>query len=261
MATDDANRTGFRISRDPNPHPVEELAALPSPAQFGGPGLVFAIPRDARTLFTYWNIDWGSAFAAHEPKDRNVYLRVLRENNNVETESVVEPLLGSFYAPVKNPRGKYRADLGYYTRADDWRSVGTSEAVTMPADSPSENTVVDVATVPFHLSFQKLIDLFCQSNGDPLAVALAKVQQQALRAGQAQDVDELTPNEREVLRAMNLSLDELRMAREMFADRPDEKTLRKRAEAILGFGTTSPAHGFGDSSSLAGGFGGSSPGR
>ena len=114
----------------------------------------------------------------------------------------------------------------------------------MPADSVSENTVVDVATVPFHLSFQKMIDLFCESNGDPLTTVLSRMQERALAE---EDVD-LKPDEREILRAMNLSVNELRTARQIFADRAEEESLRKRAEAILGFGSTSPAHGFGGSS-------------
>ena len=242
MTTNDSKSTGFRIADGPivDKPAGSDFADLPRP--FGAP-LLFAIARDPRTLFVYWNIDWTAEFGIDKPKDRQVYLRVLKENGLEESESIIEPMLGSFYAPVAVPGAVYRVELGYYGQADGWKLVALSDAVTMPPDSVSENVVVDVATVPFHLSFQKMIDLFCESNGDPLATVLARVQERAIAE---EDVD-LSDEEREVLRAMNLSVNEMRSAREPFAERPDDKTLRKRAEAILGFGSTSPTRGFGDS--------------
>lgn len=245
MATKDSTSTGFRIADGPvvdqSPETTSDPGALP---HFHGPPLLFAIARDPRTLFTYWNIDWPAAFGAEPPQDRQVYLRVLKENGTEESESIVEPLLGSYYARVAKPRETYRVELGYYAPSGAWRSVAISDAVTMPADAVSENTVVDVATVPFHLSFQKMIDLFCESNGDPLTTVLSRVQTRALSDENA----ELGPEEREILRAMKLSVNEVRVARQALTDQADDKALRKRAEAILGFGSTSPAHGFGGSS-------------
>jgi hypothetical protein len=241
MATDTS--AGFRINPEPAALSAQENV---SPSQFSGPALLFAMARDPRTLFTYWNIDWASEFAADDPQDRHVYLRVLDENGRDESESLVEPLLGSFYAPIAQPRATYRAELGYYTNSRGWKSVAISEPVTMPADAPSENTQVDVATVPFHLTFQKLVDLFRESNGDPLTVALSRLEDRMV-ASAGEDVD-LGPAAREVLRALNMSIDDLRSGRAAFATRPNEPLLRKRAEAILGFGATSPTSGFGASS-------------
>jgi hypothetical protein len=247
MATNDSKRTGFRIANGPVISQEQEDASeanFSELSRFSTAPMLFATARDPHTLFIYWNVDWSSAFAAAEPLDRHVYLRVMKEDGAEESESLVEPLLGSYYAPVATPRGVYRVVLGYYQKSGAWNSVASSETITMPADSASENTVVDVATVPFHLSFQKIIDLFCESNGDPLTTVLARVQQRAL---DEEDLD-LGEEEREILRAMDLSVNQLRDAREAFAERADDKALRKRAEAILGFGSTSPAHGFGGSS-------------
>lgn len=253
MATEDATRTGFRIGE-----PVDAGMALDhasgSAPNFAEPSIVFAIARDPRTLFVYWNIDWASAFAADEPRDRLVFLRTITEDGAIESEWAIEPLLGSYYAAVQKPRARYRSDLGYYTRTGEWKTVGTSELVTVPADSASGAGAIDVATVPFHLSFQKLVDLFTQSSGDPLAMAIAGVQERASHHEQI----ELSPHEQAALRAMELSVAELRESRHAFAARPDEAALRKRAEAILGFGATSPGRGYGDSSSTARGFGSAS---
>lgn len=238
--------TGFRLRREPSAFASDEVTAE-APPQFSGPNLLFAIARDPHTLFTYWNIDWAPEFAADEPQDRHVYLRVLAESGAPESESLVEPMLGSFYAAVSKPRATCRAEIGYYTPGRGWKSVAISEPVTMPADAPSENTQVDVATVPFHITFQKLVDLFGLTKGDPLVMALSRLEDRIVDLAD-RDI-ELAPAEREVLRALNLAVDDLRNGRIDFAPAPNESELRKRAEAILGFGATSPTSSFGSSSS------------
>ena len=155
--------------------------------------------------------------------------------------------------PVLRPAGSvrlnwmpatYRVELGYYEQSGAWRSVAISDVVTMPPESASENAVVDVATVPFHLSFQHMIDVFRESNGDELTTAISRWQDRAI----AQDTAQVSAEEREVLRAMNLSIEGIGTARRAFMQRSDDAIVRKRAEAILGFGSTSPACGFGGSS-------------
>ena len=240
---------GFSISEGPivqqrpgSPGVLSEFGELP---QLLGAPLLFAIARDPRTLFTYWNVDWSSAFADAEPAGREVYLRVKKPDGKDETESLVEPMLGSFYAPVAQARGSYRVELGYYDKGGDWRSVANSEAVTMPPDASSENLEVDLATVPFHLSFQRLIDLFRASSGDGLTDVIARLQSRVLTE---EERTMLTPEELEILRAMNISVSEMQNARRDFSERKNEPLLRKRTEAILGFGATSPAQPFGESS-------------
>jgi Domain of unknown function (DUF4912) len=256
MATDDSSpnsgvspRTGFRIGNGPvvpnfqGDHGLEaDFGELP---RFYGAPLLFAIARDPRTLFIYWNVDWSSIFAAGEPIDRQVYVRVKKEDGTDESQSPVEPMLGSYYATVAEPGGVYGVDLGYYDGSGGWNSVANSGAVPMPPESASENREVDLATVPFHISFQHLIDLFRASNGDALATILSRLQNRTVTA---EERALLTPEEWELFRAMDLSIEDMDSGRRDFSDRQDEDLLRKRTEAILGFGATSPAHGFGESS-------------
>jgi hypothetical protein len=154
-------------------------------------------------------------------------------------------MAGSCYLNVSQPRGRYRVEIGYYRPADTWNSVASSNEVTMPPDRVSENLDVDIATIPFHLSFQRLVDLFRASNGDALAEIIARLQKRSL-------TDEeralLSPEEWEILRAMNLSLEELESAHRAFMGGTGESALRRRAEALLGFGAASPARAFGESS-------------
>jgi hypothetical protein len=246
---------GFRISeglvvgrRVPDVNPGSEFGELPR--IYGAP-LLFAIPRDPRTLFAYWNVDWSDIFSRGEPIDRQVYLRVKRSDGTDESEAIVEPMLGSYYAGVTQPRGSYLTELGYYDAAGGWSVVATSETVTMPPDSASENTEVDLATVPFHLSFQRLVDLFRASNGNALSAILGRLQRRAVSDS---DRDLLTPEELEVFRAMDVSLADIETARQQFGK--DDERLRKKTEAVLGFGATSPGRGFGGGESSWG----SSPG-
>jgi hypothetical protein len=245
MASNEPKRTGFRIANGPlirksdaeQAAIVSEFADLPP---ISGAPILFAIARDPRTLFTYWNIDWASEFAAAAPLDRQVHLRVITADGTDESETVVEPMLGSYYARVEKPRGNYRVELGYYDQTGAWHSVAISDTVAMPPETASESAVVDVATVPFHLSFQHMIDVFRESSGDELTTAISRLQERASGA--------LNQEEREVLRAMNLSIEDVDAARRAFMQQADNIIVRKRVEAILGFGSTSPAGGFGGSS-------------
>jgi hypothetical protein len=210
-----------------------------------GPPLLFAIARDPSTIFTYWSIDWPSIFETTAPVDRQVHLRVYRKEGGEETSAAVEPMVGNCYLTVSQPRATYRVEIGYYQPKEVWHIVTRSDEVTTPPASVAENVDVDLATIPFHLSFQRLIDLFRASRGDGLAEIISRLQKRAVTDEQR---DLLSSEEWEILRAMNLSLDEGKLERATFNAPAKVAALRRRAEEILGFGSSSPAHGFGGSS-------------
>ena len=236
----------FRISNGPvigSAVEVErEASELP---RVQGPPTLFAIARDPNTMFTYWSVDWPTIFAKTMPVDRQVHLRVYRADGVEEKSVAVEPMAGNCYIAISRPSGSYHVEIGYYQPADVWHLVAVSDEVTMPPDKVAEVADVDLATIPFHLSFQRLLDLFRASNGDALAEIISRFQKRAL-TDEAREL--LTPEERGILHAMDLSLLEMAAARRAFLDRTDDETLRKRTEAILGFGSTSPVRGFGGSS-------------
>jgi uncharacterized protein DUF4912 len=239
--------SGFRISAGPVIRQGMSDIQLPSELlelqRAGGPPILFAIPRDPQTIFAYWNVDWDAAFAKGAPLDRQVFLRVRKDDGTEESEAVVEPMMGSHYADVAGTGGRYFTELGFYDAANGWLAVATSEVVEMPRDSVSENAELDLATVPFHLSFQRMIDMFRASNGNSLGAILSRLQARAARDGSTGD---LTNEEDELLRAMKVSAADMQAASKSFEDEDD--TLRRKAEAVLGFGATSPSKGFGESS-------------
>jgi hypothetical protein len=205
--------------------------------------MLFAIARDEHTIFVRWDIDWPSVFDNAMPVDRQVHLRLVTSDGLEQARVAVEPMLGTFYVSVSQQRAMYRVELGYYAPDRGWKSVAISDTVVMPADAPSENMQIDLATVPFHISFQKLVDRLGLTNGDSLVTALSRLEDRIVAFAE-RDVD-LAPADREILRALDMSIEDLRSGRVSFAKRPNELRLRKRSEAILGFGGTSPTSGSG----------------
>ncbi|TMP96465.1 MAG: DUF4912 domain-containing protein [Verrucomicrobia bacterium] len=234
---------GFRISNGPVIGSAADIERESSelPRVQGAPTL-FAIARDPNTIFTYWSVDWATIFAKTMPVDRQVHLRVYRADGVEEKSAAVEPMAGNCYIAVSRPSDSYHVEIGYYQPADVWHLVAVSDEVAMPPDKVVEVADVDLVTIPFHLSFQRLLDFFRVSNGDALVEVISRFQKRAL-TDEAREL--LTPEEREILHAMNLSLLEIAAARRAFLDRADDQMLRKRTEAILGFGSTSPLRGFG----------------
>ncbi len=245
-------RTGYRISNGPVVRLARSDAKLPLdlpevvelPRVYGAPFL-FVIARDPRTLFAYWNVDWSSIFENTAPVDRQVHLRVYRSDGSEEPAVAVEPMAGNSSLSVSEPGEIYRVEIGYYHPAAVWNSVATSDEVKMPPDRPTEAADVDLVTIPFHLSFQRLIDLFRASNTEALSEIVSRLQK---RAVSDEDRALLSPEEWEILRAMNFSIEEISAARRAFRERANGVTLRHRAEALLGFGASSPSRGFGGSS-------------
>jgi hypothetical protein len=243
-------RNDFRISNGPVASLDEGMGecdlgeAMDLPRIYGEK-IFFAVARDPRTIFVSWNIDWPAIFADGVPMDRQVHVRAYKADGTQERSAAVEPIAGSCYLPVSQPGEKYRVEIGYYLPQDVWNPVAISDDVAMPPDSVAPNADVDLATIPFHLSFQRLIDLFRAANGDALTEVISRLQR---RAVSDHERDLLSPEEWAILRAMDLSLDEMDPARRAFGHRTATEKLRRRAEAILGFGSTSPARGFGESS-------------
>jgi hypothetical protein len=91
---------------------------------------------------------------------------------------------------------------------------------------------------------QRLIDSFRAANGDGITEIVSRLQKRAV-------TDEeralLTPQDWEILRAMNVPIDEIGAARRAFFG-ADAEALRRRAETVLGFGSSSPSRPFCESS-------------
>jgi hypothetical protein len=209
------------------------------PPRFHGPPRLLAIARDPWTIFAYWNVNWPSIFKNAVPIDRQVHLRVLCTDDLPEKEAAVEPMAGMHYVTMSQRHRACRIEIGYYQPADIWHSVAMSNEVMIPTAETSEAEHVDLATIPFHLRFQQLVDLFGPADHDTLATVISRFQAGAVSSGH----EKLSSEERKILQRTGVALSELADARRAF-NQIDREKLERRAEAVLGLGATSPSGAF-----------------
>jgi len=205
--------------------PVERAVG----ARVYGQPFLFAIARDARTIFASWNIDWRSVFEKAMPADRQVHLRVIPGDGIVETTVAVEPMSAMHYVTISSLHDSYRVEIGYFQPFDTWHSVATSGEVDMPPQGSVELADVDFATIPFHLSFQQLANLFGAPNNTSVARLVSESQKRALSSAKP---NEATPSDTQILRDLNLSRPEIATAERNFKKIDTEK-LTRRARAML----------------------------
>ncbi len=116
--------------------------------------------------------------------------------------------------------------------------------VATPPDSIEQAEAPDFATVPFHISFQRMIDMFRVSKheNESLTDMLAGLRERA-----ATDVGSaaMTEEEREIVRAIDDAVAQSPAPTAAAGETPD-LWVQQNLQRILGFGarTTSPEGGF-----------------
>src|SRR6266566_566924 len=238
-------RDDFHISKEP----VVDLVAADRRSDAGdgvsltreyGARILFAIARDPRTIFASWNIDWSSLFERVVPVDRQVHLRLYGADGIEEKTVAVEPMAAMHYVTTSGSHASYRVEIGYYQPADVWHSVAISDEIAMPPTGVAETADVDLATIPFHVAFQQLLNLFRTATETRLATVLSQFQKRALGRERRKVLSE---DERKILRKLQVSLSEVAAGWRVF-DEIDSGTLARRTRAFLGFAGTSPSRGF-----------------
>jgi hypothetical protein len=232
---------GYKISEGPVTSSLsrrkderrDELTELPS--HYGKPLLV-AIARDPRTLFVCWSVDWSAAFDNGLPADRCAHVR-LRQSGNEKTVPV-EPMVGGCAIEDLEPGETYSVELGYYAPPDTWNSVVIGNEVMMPFASEAGDELVDVATVPFHVTFHRMLTALRGAKSGDLAQGLAEFQKQA-------GTTKLAREESEILRALDLSPEDLQKTA---AARASLEKSQRLSAARAPFGGASPSEGFGGAS-------------
>lgn len=196
-----------------------------------GQPLLLAIARNPRTLFVCWSVDWPAVFTEGLPTDRSAHVKLT--SGSEEKTIPVEPMIGNCAIDDLEPGETYSVQIGYYAPAEVWNVVATANEAMMPFESDATDETVDVATVPFHLTFQRMLDAFRASNGDNLVRTLAQLQERSRQP------DLLTRSDEEVLRALDLSAADLERTAAYRQEMNAVETLRRRGETLLGFGGSS----------------------
>jgi hypothetical protein len=114
----------------------------------------------------------------------------------------------------------------------------------MPPTGVSETTDVDLATIPFHIAFQQLLNLFRTATETRLATVLSHFQKRALSRERRKA---LGRGERRILRRLQISLSVVAAGQRAF-NKIDGGKLARRTRAFLGFAGTSTSRGFDETS-------------
>jgi hypothetical protein len=239
-------QTSFRLCKRPVVHgaadeqrdDVGNSVGLPRPEY--GARILFAIARDPVTIFASWNIDWLSLFEKAVPVDRQVHLRMYGADGLAEKTVAVEPMAAMHYLTTSGAHSSYRVEIGYYQPAGVWHSIAMSPEIAMPPCGTAETEDVDLATIPFHVGFQQLLNLFKCSEA-PLAVAISRLEKRVLNGEQPK---RLSREEKKILRKLGVSASAIAGQRHAF-DRTDSRELSRRAGALLRFGASRPLCGSG----------------
>src|SRR6478752_1712708 len=162
------------------------------------------------------------------PADRQVHLRVIAGEDSVETTVSVEPMSAMHYVTISGLHNSYRVEIGYFQPFDTWHSVATSGEVKMPPQGSVELGDADLATIPFHLSFQQLANLCGTTNDMSLASSVSEFQKRVSR----HKLNAAMPSDIQILHSLNLSLSEIAAAERDFKKIDTEK-LSRRARAMV----------------------------
>ena len=155
----------------PKVAPVPPLADLGELPRSYGTDSIFLVAQEPHWLFTYWDID----ISLHP--GGKTFLRVTGAGDQVETEIEVPFETRNWYIPVSNAGSDYTVEIGYY-RGTQWHAIARSMTVRTPKDKISESEDFDYATIPLHLSFQKLMENIHTTiqGGENLLQALGRLQ-------------------------------------------------------------------------------------
>ncbi len=210
----------------------EDLGELPTSYH---EDTLFLVARDPRWLFSYWDFDW-----SHYPKSTfrggvpQFFLKVFTSAGIEESVLEIKPEARNWYAPVNQPNTSYVAEIGFYTPTGAWHTIVTSGVATTPGDSLSsdDGAAAAFATVPAHLSFERMLELLKQrmEEGESLIAALSRISgegQIQFRAGQAPS---WTDDQKRLLAALlgDSLIDTLAMGSEEI-----DQLLRKQLQAKL----------------------------
>jgi len=174
---------------------IDALGELP---RSYGSNSLFVVAQEPHWLFTYWDID-----IARHPGGPAL-LRVERPDGTLEVEIEVPLETRNWYIPVKDAGLTYRVEIGY-RRGQEWHALAVAAEASTPGDTFSDSDSFEYATVPLHLSFEKLVARMhgAVQDGESLLQALARLQRDGkLFPGGSLDGASLGEDQRTVLDAL-----------------------------------------------------------
>ena len=165
----------------------EDLGSLPE-SYFED--TLFLVARDPRWLFSYWDFNWGR-FSAESFRGgvKQFFLKIYTAAGADAGLIEINPEARNWYVPVNSPDTAYFAEIGYFDKSGAWQKIVQSGVAATPSDSLASDAGADFATVPAHLTFERLLELVKEkmTEGESLISALARIAGEGrleFRAGQ-----------------------------------------------------------------------------
>lgn len=207
---------------DPVDPSVEDSNDLPHSY---GVDTIFLIAQDPHWLFTYWDID-----ISKHPGGAT-FLRCCAPDGEVEQEIEVPFETRNWYIPVKRASTDYYVAIGYH-RNGTWNEIARSATVPTPPEELSQDDRFDFATVPLHLSFQRLADNLHSviKSGENLMQAVSRMQKAGDFSAFGGVVPPLMTPEHKALLASMLGME---LVADLTAGTLDSSELHSRVQARL----------------------------
>ena len=152
---------------------------------------LFLVARDPRWLFSYWDFNYAKyAPGAFRGGVKQFFLKLITTEGADAGLVEINPDARNWYVPVSSPDTGYVAEIGFFNKSGAWHKIVQSGVAVTPADALAPESTADFATVPAHLTFERLLDLVKEKmmEGETLISALARIAGEGrleFRAGQS----------------------------------------------------------------------------
>lgn len=170
---------GFQISDQPVVRSTRKSSSS-NGAEARDVDLLYTIARDPKSLFVYWDVHWKRLFDQAGLPPGQVHLRIFRQDGSIQGTREINPFLDHCYVEVSAAGTTYRCELGCLD-GDEWKCLVRSGTAATPEDRLADDFSAQFATLPLHLSFQRMLDTFRSPENEPatLAEKVGKLQERA----------------------------------------------------------------------------------
>jgi len=184
----------FEVTRETAPDAplsvsaYENLGELPATYH---ENVLFLTARDPQWLFAYWDFDWTPYLpGAFRGGVRQFFLSVMTAEGIEETLVEIKPEARNWYVPVTKANSAYFAEIGFFQPGGEWHALVKSGVAVTPGDALAGGETAEFATVPAHITFERLLELVKEhmSEGESLIAALSRIAGEGrlqFRGGQA----------------------------------------------------------------------------
>ena len=208
---------GEKFALGPTP-PAQQFEGQTSelPEAYGTKRL-FLTARDPHWLYASWDLTREQqARCNQQSADGHLVVRIFHAPpaGGLVLEVHVHPESRHWFVHVERAATKYAAELGFYSKKRQWKSIAVSGTTLTPPETISDDASVEFATIPVDVPFEKLLALVKEAvqENRPLARAVEDLRREGHpelpRAASAPD-NRWTPEQERAL-AEVVSLDQVR---------------------------------------------------